>query len=74
MCLAPEGLKSSTEIYVLFLAMKKSEDKGELFLSQNHRIAWVERDSNDDQVSMPLLCAGLPTTRPGRPELHAAWP
>ena len=33
--------------------------------SQNYRMAWVEKDCNDHRVSTPLLCAGLPTTRPG---------
>ena len=31
----------------------------------DHRIAWIERDHGDHLVSTPLLCAGLPTTRPG---------
>ena len=38
-----------------------------------HRMAWVEKDSNDHQFSTPLLCAGSPTTRPGCPEPHPAW-
>jgi len=33
-------------------------------------MAWVEKDHNDHRVSTPLLCAGLPTTRPGCPEPH----
>jgi len=37
---------------------------------QNHRMAWVEKDRNDHLVSTPLLCAGLPTTRPGCLEPH----
>ncbi len=37
-------------------------------------MAWVEKDHNDHQVSTPLLCAGLPTTRPGCPDPHPAWP
>jgi len=36
-------------------------------------MAWVGKDHNDHQVSTPLLCAGLPTTRPGCPEPHPAW-
>jgi len=28
-------------------------------------MAWVEKDHNDHVVSIPLLCAGSPTTRPG---------
>jgi len=40
----------------------------------NHRVAWVEKDHNDYPVSPPLLCAGLPSTRPGCPEPHPAWP
>ena len=42
--------------------------------SDNHRMAWVEKDHNDHLVSTPLLCAGSPTTRPGCPEQHPAWP
>ena len=34
----------------------------------NHRTTWVEKDLSDHLVSTPLLCAGLPTTRPGCPE------
>jgi len=41
--------------------------------SWNHRMAWVEKDHND-QVSTTLLCAGSPNTRPGCPEPHPAWP
>ena len=37
-------------------------------------MAWVEKDHNDHLVSTPLLCAGSPTTRPGCPEPHPAWP
>ena len=37
-------------------------------------MAWVEKDHNDHQVSTPLLCAGSPTSRPGCPEPHPAWP
>ena len=44
------------------------------FSSQNHGMAWVEKDHNDHRVSTPLLCAGSPTTRPGCPEPHPAWP
>ena len=36
-------------------------------------MAWVEKDHNDHLVSIPLLCAGSPTTRPGCPEPHPAW-
>ena len=32
--------------------------------SQNDRMAWIEKDHNDHRVSIPLLCAGSPTTRP----------
>ena len=39
-----------------------------------HRTAWVEKDHNDHVVSTPLLCAGLPTTRPSCPEPLPAWP
>ena len=39
-----------------------------------HRMAWVEKDHSDHVVSTPLLCAGSPTTRPGCPEPHPAWP
>ena len=42
--------------------------------SQHHRMAWVEKDHNDHLISTPLLCAGPPTTRPGCPEPHPAWP
>ena len=37
-------------------------------------MAWVEKNYNDHLVSTPLLSAGSPTTRPGCPEPHAAWP
>jgi len=37
-------------------------------------MAWVEKDHNDHVVSTSLLCAGSPTTRPGCPEPHPAWP
>ena len=33
-------------------------------------MAWVE---NGHPISTPLLCAGLPTTRPGCREPHPAW-
>lgn len=33
----------------------------------------VKKD-NDQLVSTPLLRAGSPTTRPGRPEPHPVWP
>ena len=41
--------------------------------SQNHRMAWVEKDLHYHLVSTPLLYAGSQTTRPGFPELHPAW-
>ena len=37
-------------------------------------MAWVEKDHNDHLVSIPLLCAWSPTTTPGCPEPHPAWP
>ena len=40
---------------------------------RNHRMAWVEKDHNDHRVSTPLLCAGLPTTRPGCPTSWAVY-
>ena len=46
---------------------------GEVEESQNHRMAWVEKEHNDHRVSTPLLCAGSPTTSPGCPEPHPAW-
>ena len=47
-----------------------------LLFAVNHRIkmAWVEKDHNDNRVSTSLLCAASPTTRPGCPEPHPAWP
>jgi len=42
--------------------------------SQNHRMAWVEKDHNDHLVSTPMPWAGSPTTRPGCQESHPAWP
>jgi len=45
----------------------------EILVSQYHRMAWIEKDLEDHLVSTPLLCAGLPTTRPGCPEPHPAW-
>ena len=41
---------------------------------KNHRKAWVEKDHSDHPFPTPLLCAGLPTSRPGCPEPHPAWP
>ena len=41
--------------------------------SQNHTMAWVEKDHNDHLVSNPLPCSGSPTTRSGFPEPHPAW-
>jgi len=37
-------------------------------------MAWVKKDHNDHWVSTPLPCTGLPTSRPGCPEPHPAWP
>jgi len=42
--------------------------------SWSPRMAWVEKDHNDHLFSTPLLCAGSPTSRPGCPEPHPAWP
>ena len=39
--------------------------------SENHTMAWVEKDHSDHQVST-RLCAESPTTRPGCPEPHPA--
>ena len=41
--------------------------------SQNHRMAWVEKDHNDHLDPTPLPQAGLPTTKPGCPQPHPAW-
>ena len=41
--------------------------------SQNHRMAWVEKDLKDHPVATPLPRAGSPSPRPGCPEPHAAW-
>jgi len=38
--------------------------------TQDHRMAWIEKGHNNHLVSIPLQCAGLPTTRPGCPEPH----
>jgi len=46
----------------------------EHFFSYHRRMAWVEKDHNDHLVSTSLLYAGSPTTRPGCPEPHPAWP
>ena len=35
-------------------------------------LSWVEKDHSGHLIST-LLCAGLPTTRPGCPEPHPAW-
>ena len=68
--------------YVFLLMFMNSHEFGRLikgytaivfFIESYHRMAWVEKDHND-WVSTPLLCAGLPTTRPGCPEPHPAWP
>ena len=37
-------------------------------------MASVEKDHSDHLVSTPLLCAGSPTSSPGCPEPHPAWP
>jgi len=37
-------------------------------------MAWAEKDLNDHPLSTPVLRAGSPTTRLGRPEPHPAWP
>jgi len=37
-------------------------------------MAWVEKDLKDHLVSALLPWTGLPTTRPGCPEPHSAWP
>jgi len=47
--------------------------KSRIIETQNHNMAWVEKDHNDHLVSTPLLCAGSPITRPGCPEPHPAW-
>ena len=38
--------------------------------SQNHKMAWIEKDLRDHPVSIPLPQAGLPTTGPGCPDPH----
>jgi len=40
----------------------------------NRNINWPEKDHNAHLVSTSLLCAGPPTSRPGCPEPHPAWP
>jgi len=37
-------------------------------------MAWFEKDHSDHLVSIPLLGAGSPVTRPGGPKPHPAWP
>jgi len=37
-------------------------------------MAWIEKNLKDHVVSASLLCPGSPTTRPGCPEPHPAWP
>ena len=44
------------------------------YISQNHRMQRVAKDHNDHLVWTPLPQAGSPTTRPGCPEPHPAWP
>ena len=41
--------------------------------SLTHSTAWVAKDRNAHQLQ-PLLCAGSPTSSPGCPEPHPAWP
>ena len=41
--------------------------------SLTHRMAWVAKEHNAHQLQ-PLLCAGSPTSSPGCPEPHPAWP
>ena len=38
--------------------------------SQNHRMAWVEKNLKDHLVSISLLWTGLPTIRTGCPKQH----
>ena len=45
-----------------------------IIIESYHRMTCIEKDHSDHRVSTPLLCAGLPTTRPGCPEPHPAWP
>ena len=42
--------------------------------SQNHRRGWVGKALKDHQIPAPLPWAGTPSTRPGCPEPHPAWP
>ena len=44
------------------------------FITESYRMAWVAKDHSAHPVSTPLLCAGSPTSRPGCPEPHPAWP
>jgi len=37
-------------------------------------MAWVEKAHSVHLVLTPLLCAGSPTSSPGCPEPHPAWP
>jgi len=39
-----------------------------VLISQNHSMAWAEKDHKDHLVSTALPQAGVPTTRPGCPE------
>ena len=49
-------------------------EKSPAFLSEDHRMACIEKDLKDHLLSIPLLCPGLSTTRLGCPEPHPAWP
>jgi len=62
-----------TPVIFLILSSFRGTDSG-LLNTQNHRMAWVEKDHNDHLVSIPVPQAGSPTTRPGCPEPHPAWP
>ena len=61
-------LSSQMELRPSCIAVQRTSTLTVIIESQNHRMAWVEKDHSDHPVSAPLLCAASPTTRPGCPE------
>ena len=65
------AVKKAVVLEILFLATSRPALG---WLHHHHRMTWVEKDVKHCLVSTPLLCAGLPTAKPGCPEPHPAWP
>ena len=57
-------------LYFFFLTVLSFDQN--LFIEPQNGLGWKEPQWSSG--SNPLLCAGSPTTRPGCPEPHPAWP